>query len=309
MKATVILPEVRAISGEKALDRDLITSKDGRDLDKVLATGGAIQIIPREHLKVFTTIRKAVDRELLKVGTRFFGGYLVGEEVAEPATQILKDLQSKLLSAKQELMDNLDSIIEARVKDAPEWEDVIRSSAPSRQDIDESIGMSWVKSPIDLSDPEVEEALQGDPLAIRIAREIATACKTYLSKPSNGLAKGVVGIPFLESVRGKAQALSFVDGKLGGLELAITKVLDDLLASKNGTEIQKQSASLMAMACIQTMTNPARILEIGNDGQFALSFPDEPSANADTDAAVEETEAPVQAPATNPMVDMEALAW
>lgn len=77
MKTVVFLPEMKAISGTRSIDRNLVEARDGRDLDKVLASAGTIQIMPKDALKPFGQARKAVDRVLLRKGTRFFGGFMV----------------------------------------------------------------------------------------------------------------------------------------------------------------------------------------------------------------------------------------
>ncbi|MBU2816635.1 DUF3150 domain-containing protein [Acidithiobacillus ferrooxidans] len=273
-KSIVFLPELRSVSGERVLDRSLITSTDGRDLDKVLATGGTIQVLPREALKGFTTLRKAVDRELMKKGTRFFGGYLVAEEFTAEMASILSGIKEKVEDAKRALVANLASLIEQRVNDAPEWEDVIRSHAPSQEDIEESISFSWLKTPVDLADPEIEEALQGDPLAVKIAREIAQACKSQISRPAK-TGRGITGLKFLEGIRDKAQALTFVDGRLGGLVSAIDIVISTAeIAKTSGHEAQRTAATVLVQGTIQVMTSPAMILKSGEEGSFKAPDPE-----------------------------------
>lgn len=264
MKGIVFLPEMRTIGGTRTIDRNIIQSRDGRALDKVLATAGTIQVLPKEALRPFGALRKSMENTLLSKGTRFFGGYLADEQVAVDISNELQILRGKLLDARDRLAANLDSLIQARIDEAPEWEDVIRSLAPSREEILDSIRFSWVKAPVDLQDPEVEEALQGDPLVIRIAREIAQIAASYLGRGLGTTQKGIPGLSVLSQIATKAKALSFVDGRFTGLYGALQGVCQDAQSAKKGPH--EIGAALAVRGVIETLRNPATILEIGEAG-------------------------------------------
>lgn len=265
MKGIVFLPEVKAVSGTCRLDRGIIEAKDGRDLDAVLASAGTIQVLPKEALRPFGTARKAVETALLAKGTRFFGGYLVDASVAPKVHGDLQKIQGDFEQAKSHLLSSLHQLVEDRVTEAPEWEDVIRSNAPSVESLQEALRFSWIKTPIDLSDPEVEEVLKGDPLAIRIAREMAQVASTWLARQRQG--QGLMGMSVLNQLRTKAKALSFVDGRLSGVVSALDTVIQEANATK-GTPAA-QGAALVIRGVIQTMASPANILNVGEEGEFA----------------------------------------
>ncbi|OCX69885.1 DUF3150 domain-containing protein [Acidithiobacillus thiooxidans] len=289
MKGIVFLPEMNMVSGTRKLDRGLIEAKDGRDLDLVMASAGTIQVLPKEALRPFGAARKAVEVALLSKGTRFFGGYLVDEVLAADVHASLAKIKEDFEKAKLRLSANLSGYIDDRCKEVPEWEDIIRNSAPSVEDINQGIGFSWIKTPIDLSDPEVEEVLQGDPLAIRIAREMAQIANGWLQKGRNG--KGLPGLPVLSQLKSKAKALSFIDGRLGGVVTALDTVIQDANAAR-GTPVQA-GAVLVVRGVLQAMTSPATILQVGDDGDIAgLGLPemDEPVVPEVPEAVAQESE-------------------
>ncbi|MBU2741665.1 DUF3150 domain-containing protein [Acidithiobacillus albertensis] len=323
MKGIVFLPEMNTISGTRKLDRGLIEAKDGRDLDLVMASAGTIQVLPKEALRPFGAGRKAVEVALLSKGTRFFGGYLVDEALAADMNASLVKIKEDFEKAKLRLSANLSGYIDDRCKEVPEWEDLIRGSAPSVEDINQGINFTWIKTPIDLSDPEVEEVLQGDPLAIRIAREMAQIASSWLQRGTNS--KGLPGLPVLSQLKSKAKALSFIDGRLSGVVSALDSVIQEANALR-GTPAQA-GAVLVVRGVLQAMTSPATILQVGYDGDIAgLGLPemDEPvvpevpeavaqepesfsDSELDDDAVVEPQRRPAPAPA--PVVPVSQWAF
>lgn len=289
MKGIVFLPEIKVLSGTRRLDRGLVEAKDGRDLDQIMASAGTIQVLPKEALRPFAAARKAVEVALLSKGTRFFGGYLVSEALAADVYATLTKIKEEFYKSKARLTANLSGYIDDRCKEVPEWEDLIRGSAPSLEDINEGINFSWVKTPIDLSDPEVEEVLKGDPLAIRIAREMSQIASSWMGK---GSSKGIPGLPVLSQLRAKAKALSFVDGRLGGVVSALDSVIQEANAVR-GTPAQA-GAVLVIRGVVQAMTSPATILQVGDDGAFTdlpeMAAPAEPECQDDDSGFLSESD-------------------
>jgi hypothetical protein len=254
MKTIVFLPEFKSISGSRALPRDLIESRDGRDLDKVLASSGTIQILPKEAVRVFGTARKSIETILLAKGTRFFGGFLVSEENAAEVQKSLEKIRDTVLEAREKLANELPRIIEDRVKDAPEWEDVIRQSAPSREDIQSSINFGWIKTPVNLANPEIKEVLKGNPLHIKIAKEMAQMASTFLGRPSGSGKRGIPGLGTLKSIQTKARALTFLDDRFNSLDEAINVIVDSAL--KGGP-----AAGMTVLGVLKVMSDPKAVLE------------------------------------------------
>ena len=307
MKTIVFLPEMKAISGTRSIDRNLVEARDGRDLDKVLASAGTIQIMPKDALKPLGQARKAVDRVLLRKGTRFFGGFMVADAVVPEVQAELEKISLDFEAAKARLITDLPGLIALRVSEAPEWEDVIRANAPSTMDLAENISFGWVKAPIDLADPEIVETLKGDPLAIKIAREMAQMASTHLSKPQTGK-KGISGLSVLQAIRVKAQALSFIDSRLGGLVAALDAVICDANVAK-GTPTQSASA-LVVGGVLQGMTKASAILAVGEAGAFDLPSPVDPILGTplDTDGDVA-ADASVAIPVATPAVPVSSWAF
>ncbi len=254
MKAIVFLPEFKSISGSRALPRDLIESRDGRDLDKVLASSGTIQILPKDAVKAFGTARKAIETTLLAKGTRFFGGFLVSEENAPEVQQSLEKIRDQVLAARNRLAEDLEKIIEDRIREAPEWEDVIRQSAPSREDIESNVHFGWVKTPVNLADPEIVEELKGNPLHIKIAREIAQIAATWLGRPQGTGKRGIPGLGALQSIQTKARALSFLDGRFHSLDEAIKVVIE---SARNRTD---SATGITLTGVLKVLSDPKAVL-------------------------------------------------
>jgi hypothetical protein len=269
MKGIVFLPEMKTIGGARAIDRNIIAAKDGRDLDKVLASAGTIQVIPKEALRPFGTIRKTMETSLLAKGTRFFGGYLVEESTSDQVHADLEKLRDKLLQSRDDLVANLPSLIQQRIDEAPEWEDVIRSLAPTVEDIQDAITFSWIRTPVNLEDPEVQKALKGDPLAIRIAREMAQLASTHQARnKGTGRSKGVVGVSVLRAIQTKAKALAFVDGRFSGLDTALGQVIHQAEQAAGGP--LQVGASLVVRGLLESLRDPKNILDAGEAGEFNL---------------------------------------
>ncbi|MCL4526431.1 MAG: DUF3150 domain-containing protein [Gammaproteobacteria bacterium] len=293
MKGIVFLPEIHCISGTRSLPRKILAANDGRDLEKVLASAGTIQVIPREPLRPFHAARKAVESVLLAKGTRFFGGFFVDEALADAMNTRLDELKDGFEKAKVELINGLDGYIKAQIKDAPEWEDVIRASAPTKENLMEDISFSWICPPVDLTDPQVEEALKGSPLAIRIAKEMSQSCRAWLAEKRVGKVKGVPGIFVLKGIRVKAEALSFVDGRFRGLVTALDQVISQA-ESSIGTDGQG-AASMVVSGVIRSAADPAEILAIGDRGECRVSVP-APLLDMMEDESPVDDESPVVSP-------------
>ncbi|MBE7562704.1 DUF3150 domain-containing protein [Acidithiobacillus sp. HP-6] len=285
MKTIVFLPEFRSISGSRSLPRDLIESRDGRDLDKVLASSGTIQILPREAVRVFGTARKAIETTLLAKGTRFFGGFLVSEENAGDVQKSLEKIQSAVLEARSKLANNLPRILEDRIAEAPEWEDVIRKSAPSQADIEESVSFGWIKTPVNLADPEIKQVLKGNPLHIKIAKEMSQMASTYLGRPLGSGKRGIPGLGTLKAIQAKARALAFLDGRFSGLDEAIKVIID-------GTGSGGPAAGMTVLGVLKVLSDPKAVLEFDSEEAGAL--------------LPEETESPVAA-VSDPAPDVQSV--
>ncbi|PKY12083.1 hypothetical protein B1757_01685 [Acidithiobacillus marinus] len=254
MNAIVFMHEFKSISGSRALPRDLIESRDGRDLDKVLASSGTIQILPKDAVKAFGTARKAIETTLLAKGTRFFGGFLVSQENATEVQQSLEKIRDLVVAAKNRLAEDLEKIIDDRVKEAPEWEDVIRQSAPSREDIESSIHFGWVKTPVNLADPEIVQELKGNPLHIKIAKEIAQIATTWLGRPQGTGKRGIPGLAPLQQIQTKARALSFLDGRFANLDEALKAVIESAKTRKDS------ATGITLTGVLKVLTDPKAVL-------------------------------------------------
>lgn len=281
MKAIIFMPEFKSISGSRALSRDLIRSSDGRDLNQVLASTGTIQILPKEAVRSFGTARKAIETTLLAKGTRFFGGFLVSEENAAEVNGSLEKIREQVLSARERLADDLPSIIESRAKELPEWADVIRNTAPTREDIQEGIHFGWIKTVIDLTDPQVVEVLQGNPLQIKIAKEISQMAISYLGRPaaSSPGKNGIPGLGTLNAVATKAAALGFLDPRFRDLHASLLQVIKDA-KEPNGSTL------LTVRGVLKLLSDPKVVLDF--DPVEALPKPEllaeEPEAQEPEDS-------------------------
>lgn len=281
MKAIVFLPEFKSISGSRALPRDLIESRDGRDLDKVLASSGTIQILPKDAVKAFGTARKAIETTLLAKGTRFFGGFLVSEENAPEVQQSLEKIREQVLSARSRLAEDLEKILEDRIREAPEWEDVIRQSAPSREDIESNVHFGWVKTPVNLADPEIVEELKGNPLHIRIAREIAQIAATWLGRPQGTGKRGIPGLGVLQSIQTKARALSFLDGRFNALDEALKVIIE---SARNRAD---SATSITLTGVLKVLSDPKAVLTF-DEADVVIEEPLDVSVSAEEDENLED---------------------
>ena len=299
MKGMVFLPEIHAISGTKSLPRAILSANDGRDLEQVLASAGTIQILPRESLRAFHTARKAVEGMLLAKGTRFFGGFLVDEALSDDLTVKLDEIKVTFDQAKVDLIQGLSGFVEARVQEAPEWEDIIRSSAPRKEDLMEDISFSYISAPVDLNDPKVEQALEGAPLVIRIAKEMAQTCRSWLDSVKSGQKArgGAAGISVLRNISVKAEALSFVDGRFRGLVSALNQIIQQGELAK-GTDTQG-AASMVSLAVIRSMTDPAEIIRIADRREARVYVPSLLDDAEDTDQEEDCSPDPVAASAVS----------
>jgi len=126
-QTTLFLIDYHIWSGRKKLRPEDLRMGQDRPPDELISLGSK-KVCDPQALRVFHRKRRQVERELLAVGTRFLGGYLVPNSYAEAVLAEAKRLTNEARAAAEAFLADYDRHIDAWCAAYPRWEPAIRNA-------------------------------------------------------------------------------------------------------------------------------------------------------------------------------------
>ena len=100
-----------------------------------IASLGQKNLMPRDFLGRFDTIRFAASKFLAHVGTKFLGGYIVNSNLQSTVENQLNAYKSDFEQLKIQLAAIFDQTVNDWTAQYPQWTSFLQSSIPSRQEV------------------------------------------------------------------------------------------------------------------------------------------------------------------------------
>jgi hypothetical protein len=243
---TVFVFNARAITG-------LVSADDS--VGESFTSRGVRYMDPRE-LNTFAAIRQSTHTALLRMGTRFIGGYAVANEKAAEAAAVLKEKAAQWEAEKSRIVMNYDRLKEEWAAAHPEVQ-AFQDRFPSLTWVNARIGFEWTSIQI-APTQEGEQGLAAmiGELPAQILEEVAAdVAKSWTpsAQRMNARTRGII-----ERVADKLESLSFLGGKLGPMAARLREVLASL--PKEGA-FSPQEAALASMV-LAMLSSPRRAVEL-----------------------------------------------
>jgi len=303
-------------SGRKKLRAEDLQMGTALPPDALISLGSK-KICNPDALRVFHRNKKRVERELLAVGTRFLGGYIVPNAVAAAVQAKADAITAETRAAAEAFLADYDRQIDAWCAAYPAWETAIRNAV----DPVEVVGGQF-RFRVQALQIETAPMIGEDTLAEDLA-EVGETIFSEVEQMARGLERSFLGkdelsrraLGTFRRVYDKLNALSFVDYRIDPVVRSIRgwlKRLPDAGPIQGGLFLE--GWALMRLVC------DAGAMARHGEGVLGLDelMPDadctgqdatKPEAEdaADVPIAEESAPVPVDEPTTEPTTDFDDL--
>ena len=126
-QTTLFLIDYHIWSGRKKLRPEDLRMGQDRPPDELISLGSK-KVCDPQALRIFHRKRRQVERELLAVGTRFLGGYLVPNSHAAAVLSEANRLTGEARAAAEDFLADYDRHIDTWCTAYPRWEPAIRKA-------------------------------------------------------------------------------------------------------------------------------------------------------------------------------------
>lgn len=206
--------------------------------EEELASLGSKSLIDPETLRPFSSIKAKARRLLETWGVRFLGGYLIKNDDLPSIQDSLDLLGEEFANAKSNFLGHYETATEEWVNAHPQWKDMLALALPTPAKLESRFSYGY--QVYVLQEPDSSLAPKGQcnnlssqtkNLGSSILDEIAQAIKNFVNitftdkrmlKP-NFTSKSLDG---LQTIQDKLTNWSFVDPRLGKLQVYITQLRD-----------------------------------------------------------------------------------
>ncbi|MBK5938221.1 DUF3150 domain-containing protein [Halochromatium roseum] len=214
-QTTLFLIDYHIWSGRKKLRPEDLRMGQDRPPDELISLGSK-KVCDPQALRVFHRKRRQVERELLAVGTRFLGGYLVPNSHAAAVLVEANRLTGEARDAAEAFLADYDRHIDAWCAAYPRWEPAIRKAIDPVEVVRAQLRFRVQALRIETSLAVAEDTLAEDLEAVgetifseveRMARHLEAS---FLGKDE--LSQRVLGT--FRRIADKLDALSFADYRI-----------------------------------------------------------------------------------------------
>lgn len=257
-------------------------------------TSRGVRYIDPKKLNPFTAIRQSTHAELLRIGTRFLSGYAVPLTMADKASEILAEKQSKWEAEANNLVQNFDTYVEQWKHDKEE----VRGYSylfPDSSWIARRIGFEWTMfhiEPRESGIPGMSKMIGRMPA--QVLSEIVQDVKNSWTPSAQKMDNRTRGI--LERVMGKLGAMSFLNPELGLMADKIKAVLTMLPESGIFNQAEMVTASVV-LGMLSSERSAHELLTLNPSVLDCIAVPEKvaPAANFvfESEEPVTEVVAPV----------------
>jgi len=227
---TVFYVRVPSVTGIVKLREDAVPNEMRRSMPKELFSLEA-RVFEREALRVPGKLLNRIRNRLTRIGTPFLSGFLVAKEDEAEARSFIEEAAAEYEAWATPFLDKIDPLIEAQCEKFPAWAEMIRRSAPTREEVARKLTFRkrsfQVRSGSEKDSEELTEELESLPK--QIAREFSALVETNWAEMNSDKASQRFRRT-LNDIRRKAKSLSYLHPKLRDLVDLIDQVLERIPA-------------------------------------------------------------------------------
>jgi len=241
---TLVTFNARAVSGLVQDETDALPSATA-------FTPRGVRYLPASALRRFGALRSSLQNKMLRLGTRFLGGYAVPNARIDEVRDIIDLHRQGWEDAKVELLANYDQLTGEWIAANPEVF-AYRALFPSSQSIARRIGFDSVLIQIDAGGVQDGLSAALGKLPEQIIEEVAADVRASWSKG----ALSAKTTPILDRAARKLEGLEFLGGDLGAIAHALRGMVDTL--PKTGGYAPADTALAGMLLAVLSDANTAR---------------------------------------------------
>jgi len=219
---TLFRIDFRIWSGRKQLRAEDLHLGDQRPPVDLISLGSK-KVCNPEALRVFHRHKQQLERELLAVGTRFLGGYLIPDRRAAELQQRAAAIAAEAQADAERFLADYDRHIDAWCAAYPNWSSAIRNAVDPVEQVRRQFRFRVQALRIESSPVVAADTLADD------LRDVGETIFTEVEQIARGLERSFVGQASLSRralgtfrrVHEKLDALSFVDRRIDPVVHAI----------------------------------------------------------------------------------------
>lgn len=302
-QTTLFLIDYHIWSGRKKLRPEDLRMGQDRPPDELISLGSK-KVCDPQALRVFHRKRRQVERELLAVGTRFLGGYLVPNSHAEAVLADAKRLTGEARAAAEAFLADYDRHIDAWCAAYPRWEPAIRNAIDPVEVVRSQLRFRVQAVRIETSLAVAEDTLAED------LEAVAETLFSEVEQMARHLERSFLGRDALSQralstfrrITDKLDALSFADYRIDPVVRSLRAWLTRLPASGpitgglflegwalmrlvgDAKAMARHGAGLLALAELMPSETSSAVLDIGSDATAEAEANDDSDAVSGTDA-------------------------
>jgi len=301
-KFTVFYVRIPAVSGIVKLREDSVPTEVRRRMPKDLFSLEA-RVFDREAIRVPGKLKMRLTRALTRLGTPFLSGYLISSDLAEEARNEIAKTADEYEAWVQPFLNKVEPLIDIQCSKFPEWGDMIRRAAPTREEIEKKLTFKKSSFQVRGGTPEEINDLTSElsSLPQQIAREFADLVEENWSE-MNGDRSTQRFRRTLNDIRRKAKSLSYLHPKLRDL----VDLIDEITAKVPAMGVITGADYALFRGLRAMLLDPSEIL--GDQRVFVADVPALPATTpAQPQQAPSSPGAKIQAPSAS-NIDS-AVAW
>lgn len=268
-KLCVVQLGIHQWTGTRTLSKDEVDLNNASISQEMVASWGLKKIINPARLKIFNTIKQRAICELNQVGLPFLSNsYAIPLKSAEVTLAKLQKHMNDYNKAADDFISNFPKLVDEWCSINPQYENAIRNSVPSVQELRKKIHADfYAMNILPLSDKEsqkIDKEIVGlsDKLYESISKDASKLFSQSLSSRIEGTRR--VLSPF-KKMRDKLSGLAFLDG--GAQKLV--DLLDQLISQASQAEEIKGEIFWKMQVVAGIMSDIQRMQSISN-GSLSL---------------------------------------
>lgn len=264
----LVSPKLKQFSGYRRSRKEDIEAAGGKLPDTPVLTKGGKRVFPTTRLSPFGNLKKAIERELWKIGVRAMGSgvWAVPVEKLEFVEQLLEDGEHKFNDNLNNFKANYDVWLQEYISDNPNEAAIISASALTVEQAAERFGYSYAIFKIN---PVGNKSVGGvssmlSELVDQAFTEVAQAAGEAFKKSFAGKSKvGQKSLHQLRACADKLRALEFLDPSISGAAQAIDGILVTLPQAGYIEDLPGQDYFSNLNRLVQIMADEDKLAEVG----------------------------------------------
>lgn len=254
---------------KKLRAEDLILADGSKLPPDELASLGSMRLVDRERIGIFDTLKKEAERNLLKVGVRFLGGFAVPTAMTAGLISELDLIQARFDRHKAEFMACYADAVNEWVGRYPDFAQAIRRAVDTPDSVSGKLRFDYVVFRVSKADSvaSLDRATEG--MGHSLFREVAQEATALLEKSllgRNQITRNVLRP--IRRMRDKLDGLGFLDHRVH----PVVDTIDRLLASISATGQLDEEAFNRIFSVTMLLSDPDKMRRHG-EGLLDLQGP------------------------------------